>query len=471
MKTKHFFITVVVATLLISLILSTVIVYAMTDMLAETRKSALIRALSDRQLKDLGAFHNRNHDLIIGGYWPEQYYANERTTADALLTLKILNASNHVNVTQAIDYIACKQYQRDTGFGGFGALFGEDGTFLGCNLYDTYWTIRVLKLYNSLDKINQTSLVDFTLKRYNDSIGAFHELVTEANDKQYAYGGFPLVFRSFQSHIAYAVPNILTTYAGICTLKELDRLDLINTTRVFEWVMHCRAENSMSKPYPDTKYLPLPEWSPLKSNPFEVDRYGTGIPYTFAAVSILEALKRLDAISVEDKHKIEDYIVACQGNITGLISIHQDYYYPEASDTYWAVMIMHYFRMLNEKRDVVTKIENYFLKCQMLRVYNSWLIPNLGDSWDADTSENYGLYNIDEGPFSDSYYAVAVFNATGHLNLLDQPTPQVLKTWFNLTVFSALATALTTVTLIVVLKIQKWRLAKRIQTAPPAEAK
>jgi prenyltransferase beta subunit len=358
---------VAIGTFFVSLLLSSVFAYVGTEALTETRKSALTNALSEGQIKGLGAFHW--YDSPWGGYWCERDYVSELSTADALLVLATLNASNRVNVDDAIKYICCKQYQSGTGAGGFGAKFDCDGTFLGCDLYSTYRVVNVLNSCNSLAKINQALLMDFVLKRYNGSIGAFHELITEIDGKQYASSRFPMVFRSYYDDVAYAIPNIITTCGGVCTLKELGKLYLINTTKTLEWVMHCQAENGMFGPYPDASYMPLPDWCPLKTNPFEVDRYGTGIPYTFAAISLLKTLERLDAVSAGDRQKIKDYIVACQTNATGMISVHKDYYYPKIAFTSNAVMTLYYLGMLDEAKDAVTKIENRLQEVQRLRLF------------------------------------------------------------------------------------------------------
>lgn len=461
MKTARLIFTTAITAFLVSLLISSLFVYMKTEALTETRKSALIKTLSQAQIKDLGAFHWYDSPYI-GGYWCEQGYMSELSTADALMVLKILNASNTVNVGQALKYVAYKQYDKDTGTGGFGAVF--DGTsFHGCDLYSTYKVARVLNAYSSFDRINQTSLMNFIMKRYNDTIGSFQELVTEIDGQQWALSRFSMVFRSFNDNLAYGVPNIITTYAGVCTLKELDRLDLINVSKTFEWIMHCQAENGMFRPYPSASYMPMPSWSPLQSNPFEVDRYGTGIPYTFAAVSALEALGRLDAIPAEDRQKMKDYIVACQGSITGMISIHQDYDYRNPSFTYEATMILYHLDMLDEARNAASEIVNYFCEIQTLHLDDSWPVPYPGDYYDIHTAERYGLHFGDTGPPTDSYYAIAVFNATGNLHLLDQPTPRIQRTWLNLIELSALITALTTGILVGVLRMQKWRQKKALK--------
>ena len=460
MRTKSLIFTIVVLSFLVSLLPSSAFVYLGTNALIETRKSVLVKTLSEAQIEDLGAFHNF-FGPSLGGFWTEQHYVNEAVTVDCLLILKTLNALGSVNVNRAIEYIACKQYQRDTGAGGFGAYFEGDGTFQGCNLYTTYEVVRCLKAFNSLDMINQTLLMDFITKRYNGTIGSFQELITVVDGKEYAHGGFPLPFRSFKSHIAYAMPNIITTYAGVCALKELERLDLINTTKTYEWIMHCQAANGMFKPYPDASYMPLPDWSPLKTNPFEVDRYGTAIPYTFAAISALNALGRLGNISAEDKQRIKDYIANCQTR-GGPVYVHQDYDRWSTSHTYEAVMILHDLDILNESQIIVNKINEYFQETQMLVLDETSLIPTPG-------SEEYGLHCSDATPPGDSNYAIAVFNATGNMHLLDQPTPRVQKTWLNLIVLSAIITILTGATAIGVLKIQKWRSKPEASETPETQ--
>ncbi len=443
---------IAVAAFLIALLLSSFAVYVATDALTETRKSTLVTTLSQAQLKGLGAFHNFFGSQGGGPFWAERHYINEVTTAEALLILETLNASSGVDVDKAIDYVASKQYMKDTGAGGFGAYFESDGTFSGCNLYSTYRVVRCLKAFNSLDLINQTLLLDFIVKRYDVSTGSFHELIVEVDGKQYAHGGFPLVFRSFESDIAYAMPNIITTYAGICALGELGRLDLINGTETSEWILHSKGANHMFKPYPDAGYMPLPEWSPLKTNPFEVDRYGTGVPYTYAAISALKALGALESISAEDREEIRDYLADCQTS-TGSINVHLDYDRPSTSHTYEAISILSDLNMTTEASTVVSRIEGYFQGIQSLTLDLSGLIPSRG-------SEEYGLHHSDMTPPGDSIYAIAVFNATRHLSLLDQPTPRVQITWLNLIVFSAVMAVPATIAVFIAFRIQERRRKK-----------
>lgn len=233
-------------------------------MLTENRKSALTEGLAQTQL-EIGAFRFFVH---LTGF--EDF--NEGGTSLALITLSTLDELSHVDTDKPIAYLASKQ---DSNSGGFGAFYGYDGKLLGYDLYFTYTVIHALKILDALDRLNTTAVANFILARYNQSTGAFHELSTEAYGTQYAMSHFSLEFRTEIDYMAYAIPNVISTYLAVSALSDLKMLHLINTTKTFEWIMSCQGSNSAFKPYPNATPTYLPGWSSLITNPFDVDGEGT----------------------------------------------------------------------------------------------------------------------------------------------------------------------------------------------------
>ncbi len=177
----------------------------------ETRKTTLIKRISEAQLDGFGAFHGF---YIIRG----SEFFGESGTAGALSTLRLLNTMDRVDVDSAIDYIASTQHPRS---GGFGTWIDNEGTLRGFDLYTTCRVVHTLKENGALSRINLTALTDFVFARYNASVGAFLEPITEANGKKYAVSWFALGFRSWLDQVAYAIPNVITTFAGVSVLADL----------------------------------------------------------------------------------------------------------------------------------------------------------------------------------------------------------------------------------------------------------
>jgi prenyltransferase beta subunit len=401
------------------LLFSIVFVQVETNALTESKKSALVNTLSHAQL-GLGAFHF--FENITG----TDYY-NEGGTSQALITLSVLDMLSHVDVDKAVTYLASRQ---DNNSGGFGAFYGYDGTLLGFDLRFTYDVVHALKVLNSLDRINTTAVVNFVLARYNHSIGAFGELLTEAYGKKYAMSRFVLGFRTWNAEMAYAIPNVITTYLSVSILADLEMLRLINETKTFEWLMSCQASNGAFQPYPMASPTYLPGWSSLITNPFDVDRYGTGVPYTFAAVEALKNLGRLSDLDSSDRERIRQYLLSSQA-VNGNFYIHPDYERLQLAYTYYAVTTLSDIGTLKETEDGVLKAVSHLQQVQLLAVDNSFPLPQ--------TSYAYGLFHdTSTDPLEDTTYAVAILNVTSNLALLDQPTPKTLQTWPNLLIISAL---------------------------------
>lgn len=435
---KRLFSTFIVS-FAIFLLFSVIFVQAETNALTETRKSALVKTLAHAQL-DFGAFHF--FENITG-----TDYFNEGGTFSALVTLDILDELDSIDINKAVAWLVSKQ---DNNSGGFGAFYGYDGTLLGFDLDFTYKAVHALKILNALDQLNTTALVNFVLARYNQSTGAFHELLTEAYGGQYARSHFALEFHTWIASMAYAVPNVISTYLGVSILADLDMLYLINVTKTFEWLMNTQASNGAFKPYPTASPTYLPGWSSLITNPFFVDRNGTGVPYTFAAIEALKNLGRLSTLGSDDKEKIKQYLLSSQA-VNGNFFIHPDYDRWQLCYTYYAVITLSDVGMLQKTQDAVSKVVSHLLQqVQLLNPDNSWPLPQVN-------TESYGLFHeTATDPLQDTFYAVSILNATGNLALLNQYTPRALQTRLNLVFLSTLVAFMTTVTMLIyVRKIQK----------------
>lgn len=141
---------------LISLLVSTNIAQSQTQILAETRKSALIAYVT----------HSK------------QYSDSPWTVSDKLLVLTMLDALDAVNVTHELDLVLSEEsivvgnetlwgwpYQRF-------ANIAENSPYITdlCEIWDI---LSALKLFDALDRVNRTALIDIVMLRYNVSDGFF----------------------------------------------------------------------------------------------------------------------------------------------------------------------------------------------------------------------------------------------------------------------------------------------------------
>jgi len=351
-------------TLIFSLIFFAIVVQVTTGALTETRKSALIETLSGLQLDD-GSFTTPE--------FPNE--GNMGDTVEVLTVLKILNALDKVDVKRAMKYLISQQ---DPVSGGFGKILGYNNTFLGFDLYLTYHAVRALKLLGVLDRINRTVLVNFVLKRYNWSDGGFHELTVETFGRKYAISTFPIDFRTVElDKVAYANSNIISTFCGVSILSELGELDKINVTKTLNFIISCKTNSGVFAPRPSPSDLPF--------YIFPRDRNRSGVPYIFAAISALKALKHIDILTEEDKRKNLEYIRECQASHGGFF-IHEEAkqwsekwpYSPQQPTTYYtyqAIMTLYYLNMLDRTRDVILKAVRFVLNKQILGYSKPWLVP------------------------------------------------------------------------------------------------
>lgn len=437
-----------------SILFSAFLAQAFTGTLTESRRSVLINALKGAQVAGVGGFH-----CFYYTYYPsnlDDVFASG--TADALLALKVLGALDQVDVDAALRFISSKQ---DPQGGGYGA-YHENGTLLR-DLASTYYVVNALKTLNALDWINRTLLVDFVLNRYNSSSGAFHEPITKVYNRTFAECAFSLEFTNALADVAYAVPNVISTFLAVSILKDIDALNLINVTRTLEWVMSDQASNGGFKPYPYAELESLPGWSSLIQNPFDVDGAGAGIPYTYAATGVLKAL---GATNLLDKEKLRDYILSCQSE-DGRYTIYKDDPFSNILPyTYYAIVGLSNIDMLNRTSEAASKVNDVILGDQLLALDNQWPVqmPQL------PSRNQYGLFIDQEDPIEDTVLGVQCLDATGALSLLNQPTPRVFASLLNLTELSALISMLMLLILFVISKTRKSATPKADGCAAPRPA-
>ena len=419
------------AAFLSSFLFSLAVVQATSGMITETRKTILVRRLGDLQLDGYGAFH----PFRISSAVP---YYDESATVASLLTLETLNALDMVDVDSAVLYLSYRQHPRT---GGFGTYVLSDDTILPAELFVTSQVIHTLKEIEALSKINQTALKDFVLSRYNQSLGAFSEpIVVGANGRKYAISPFPLGFRTYLDLVAYAIPNVISTFSAVSILADIDALNLINVTKTLDFIMSTRASNGVFKPYPTAKQENLPGWSSLLTNPFDVDSYGTGIPYTYAAIGALESLGRLDVLDQSDKEQITEYVLSCLGQ-NGDFIIHKDWSDAESCYTFYAVMTLNYLGTLSQAEQAISKVQNHILETQQLSTGNQWPLPLPKGDIAFSEGTLYGVFDDRGGDaLFDTMRAVRVLNITGSLSLLDQTTPRSMAVLGNMILISALVT-------------------------------
>jgi prenyltransferase beta subunit len=404
---------------LASLVLSVLLVQAFNGVFTETRRSVLTTALENCQ-------PTGNNTFI--------------QSSDILSSLRILGVQDRVAIDAALRLVSSKQ---DPIKGGYDIFYGHDGIPLGDDLGSTYYAVDALKAFNGLDWINQTLLIDFVMKRYNSSSGAFHELETEAFNRTFAMCNFPMEFGGGWGEIAFATPNVIDTFFGVSILKDMNALGLINITRTLDWVISDQSESGGFQPYP---YNPANYWGP--PDPFPVDDVECGIPYTFAAAGILKAF---GATNLMNKEKARDYILSCQSADGGFMLYRSGEFYEDYEDffyTYNAVLALGYLGMVNETSEAVTKVNNMVLGSQVLGLYNYWLMPTPHDA--------YGfLSDPDQGYTGGTWEGLEILNATGGLSLLNQPTPRAFVSLVNLVELSALISILSLVVLFMISKARR----------------
>lgn len=448
-----------VSVFMIALLISASFVQAQTGLLRETRKLALVSILSRNQLPD-GSFPSF---MIPVNESMTNDHARPYVTAMDLSVLKMLNALDTADSGKALNYI----YSTQNMTVGNSTLWGwpglMDNIVNASDLYYPYTILNSLRLFNGSSLIDRQGLIQHVMARYNWSDGGFHEptirVQTASGEEEFDPCMFPLEFHA-DSDTAYACSNLISTFLGVSILADLDALSSINTTKTLEWVLSCKAENGVFKPFPTSTSENLPGWSSLLTNPFYVDSNGTGLAYTYAAVGTMKALEA-NVADLLDVARVEQYVVSCQYlymNTTEFRAYPEDNSPAFFPSSFYALMTLHYIGALEKDAKLASTTVAYplrYIQYWTLGFSDTWPIP-------SKVTEDYGLfYDLPAGPSTTTYFAVSMLNITGNLHLLDEPAPIVAATWTNLmelsTVTAASSLGFSVALLLTYRKIQAWK--------------
>jgi prenyltransferase beta subunit len=429
-------IALTIAAFMICLLTSAFIVQSRTGILFETRGSALATTLEE----------SRFETGSRPPYFNVQGESEDRlSTAWVLSTLMMLGELGKVDVEKGLSLILSEQSLT----AGNVTLWGWPSRLVGTvdftDPYATYTVTESLKLFGALNRVNRTALIDVVTSMYNESDGGFYQPTTKVNvgsgEEDYATIGFPLDFPGTDPDIAYANSNIISTFLAVSILADLNALNSINTTKTLNFILSCEAENGAFTPFPGAQQEFLPGWSSFIVNPFHVDAYGTGLPYTFAATGALKALG-IHVESVVDSEKIASYVLSCQETYppgapsVRFLALPNDSDLPPFACSYFALKTLQYVDMVENETAVCSKAAAYILEwLQDVSYTDSWPLP-------VRQGTDYGLFP-DLNILETAYFAINILNATNNLRLLDQPTPIVSATWTNLAELSILTSAST----------------------------
>lgn len=451
-----YIIVVFLASLTLSAILLT---QAETGLLTETRSDALISILSSHQNSD--------------GSFPS-FLSLPNETGDAYQTASVLSIANalgqlsRINYVKAENYVVSKQSMTALGNTVWGwpvKQLSENSNTSSSDLGGVYFILTTLKSINIVDRINKTTAIDFASARYNYSDGGFYEPLVNVqipNGKvvKYAPMWFPLEFSGDSILTAYSESNMISTFLGVSVLSILGALGRINTTLTQQWILNSMGANGAFGPYPNS--------SDSISNPFRVDQYGTGLAFTFAAVSALKILGYFHASTLNET-KIKQYVLSCQdvfstqSAITRFVASPSDWLDNFVHYSYYAVETLRLIGALDN--DTGFKVTNYllnYLQDPSLNFVDSWPLPQRSDS-------NYGLF---QGfpPMRENYFSILILNSTGNLGRMQQLTPitsAVLARIFQLSVLTGIfATCLSMLAVVIRARIPKRGLPREGKVDP-----
>jgi hypothetical protein len=383
--------------------------------LAETRRTALVTALI-----------GRNSDAL--------------STATILSTLETVGSLESVNLDDELSLIMSEEkvttnnqtiwnWPWHMGTGSNASYYNE--------LYTPYLITSVLKQRDAIDRANRTALISLVMERYNETQGAFHELAyMDAFDgKEYTDCFLPLDGDA-RSHLwlhgGYGTPNVISTFLAVSILDNIQALDQINTTKTLQWILECEAQNGAFRPFPwpgDSLYY--------RNKGFWVDdQYGTGIVYTYSALSSLIILNA-SISNVVNIGRIREYVTSC--NVThGSRGIRFAPYYSEHKhdsgfcNTYYAVTILHNMGVLENETEIVSGVITYIKSAQDLHCTEAWPMP-------TRNNEGYGLFCYSWRPYTENLYVAEILKETNNTHLLDEATPIVRPARRNLIVMTSAA--------------------------------
>jgi hypothetical protein len=413
MKLRHA-VVLLVTVFLICLLVSAVAVRRQTLFLSETRRSALAATLGESR------FEPGNRPAYMDSQFSFEA-EDELSTAWVLKTLMIAGQLDKVDVAKGLNLIISEQDMRD-----------ENISRWGFEPYVTYMVVDCLKLLGALGGPNRTALLEGVTSMYNQSDGGFYEPASGG----YPLGGLPLQFPG-NPQSPYAHSNVISTFLAVSILCNINALDVINTTRTLNFILSCKAANGAFSPFPGAGQ----EWG----NPFPVDGYGTGLPYTFAAVGTLKVLG-VNVQDFVDPQKIVDYVVSLgqpyppwQEDQVRFLDVPGET--PLFAATWYGAKTLQGVGMVQNGTAICSKVAAYVESLQDLGYTASFPLPSGRDS-------SYGIFP-DMNILEATYFAVDILNATWNLHILDQSTPIVTATWYNLIELSVLASVATAVAIII----------------------
>lgn len=397
-----------VAAFLVSLLVSTVIIQASTQILTETRRSAIITSLSQESFDALG-------------------------TGQMLLTLEALGGPKSVDLEERLNLIISEETITTAN----GTLWNWPTAVIFWNvsvsyvneLYAPYLVTTVLRQFGAENLANRTALLSLVMERYNETDGAFHELPFRVQESlrgeiPNALCVFPLT-QGIDHTIGdggYADSNMISTFLAVSILANLDALDEINVTKTLNWILSCKADNGAFRPASSSDFFYYDDRG------WYVDAYnGTGIVYTYAALSTLKIL----GVSVEgvvNTERLRAYIMSHEETFwNGEVEFGADFF-----NTYYAIMLLHQIGAVENETAAVSGVVAY-IKSRQDNVFNQFK-----DSWPIPQRDSaYGLLDPYD-PHTEDYFASSILNVTNNLRVLDEATPIASRTLSNLLELSAM---------------------------------
>lgn len=391
------------------LILGAFVQTTQNGLLTETRKSALIALLKERNF--------------------DPYEA-----ALTLSILKELNATSAVDVQALLSQIVSSQSQK---VGNMTLWNWPDSIYVYPNqtiyvneLYVPYSITKTLREFNATNLLDKGRLIDLVMKRYNASDGAFREVdPIQEEDELWYDSNFPGFHELPNDWIGRS--NVISTFLAVSLLANLDSLNQINVTKTFDWILKCKADSGGFRLSPEaTSYY--------GHFGFFTDGNGVSVASTYAAVLALKALGA-NLTDVTDISKMRDYVLSCQEQVTQHVQSYGGYttreivrfrpnkekeYDTDFPSAYYAFVTLHELNSLANETELITKALIPVIDMQEVYSTNSWPIP--------ERRSEYGLFFQEERKPTESLYAVQMLDISDSINLLNQQTPIVFKTWVNL---------------------------------------
>ncbi len=359
-----------------------------TEAFLETRNQALIRALVRGQKSD-------------GAYPPfsRLFPGNESClpcTAEVITICDQLGSLNLINTGAAIEYILANQNQTTGSFSNHGSQ----------ELYTNWLCVNALIITNSIDRCNSTSLELLILNHYNETSGAFYE--PDGSCSFDMWRGEPYPFDK---------DNMISTHLGISILKSMDSLDIINTSKTLSWVYQSKGPDGGFRPFPNATD---------NSGGFFSGAYGTGLPYTYCALMILEDLDQIAGYIEMHSNDTIDFVWGCQTFLGDFhIITNSDPHSGAANDpphdweTFYAIRALDVLGGLDESEEGLILTLDTTLDRQLLDYQYRIYLPDF-----LARCPHYGLFGGEEYDIGGTYGAVNILSLTGTLEILDSFTPR-----------------------------------------------